>query len=64
MLIVFYISVSRLVKATETRKEYENWLRLVVFINTAGKRFCDNIMNEKEELPRHGEQLCSELKKI
>ena len=63
MLIVFYILVSNLVKATETHKEFENWLRLVVFINTAGKRFCDNILHEKEKLPRDGKQLCSELKK-
>ena len=55
--------MSHLVKATETRKEYENWLRLVVLINTAGKCFCDKILHEKEKLPRDGEQLCSELKK-
>lgn len=55
--------MSHLVNATETRKEHENWLRLVLLINTAGKSLCDKILHEKEKLPRDGEQLCSELKK-
>ena len=55
--------MSHLVKATEASKEYENWLRLVVLISTASKSLCDEILHEKEKLPRDGEKLCSELKK-
>ena len=40
---------------------YENWLRLVVLIDSAGKRLCYEILHKKEELPSDGAQLYSKL---
>ena len=43
------------------RQHYENWLRVVVLINYAGKRLCYEILHVKEELPCDGEQLYCKL---
>ena len=43
------------------RKDYENWLRLVVLINYVGKRLCSEILHVKEHLPCNGAQLYCEL---
>ena len=50
-------------ESTRTRKDFDNWLRLVVLINYAGKSLCDEILHEKEKLPRDGAKLYDELKK-
>ena len=50
-------------ESTGTRKDFDNWLRLVVLINYAGKSLCDEILHEKETLPRDGAKLYYELKK-
>lgn len=42
------------------RKDYENWLRLVVLINYTGKSLCDEVLHKKEHI-RDGAQLYSEL---
>lgn len=42
------------------RKDYENWLRLVVLINCRGKRLCHEVLHKKEHI-RDGAQLYSEL---
>ena len=43
-------------------KDYENWLRLVVLINYAGKKLCDEVLHEKENIG-DGAQLYSKLEK-
>lgn len=48
-------------KTPEMRKGYENWLRLVVLMDYAGKSLSDEILHKKEEIPRDGAQLYSEL---
>ena len=40
---------------------YENWLRLVVLINSAGKSLCYDILHKKEQLPHDGAQLYFKL---
>ena len=40
---------------------YENWLRLVILIDSAGKRLCYDILHEKEQLPLDGGQLYFKL---
>ena len=42
---------------------YENWLRLVVFIDYAGKKLCYEILHEKEQLPLDGAQLYLKLER-
>ena len=48
-------------KTPKMRKDYENWLRLVVLMDYAGKSLSDEILHKKEEIPRDGAQLYSEL---
>lgn len=43
------------------RKDYENWLRLVVLIDCAGRRLCYEILHTKEKIPVDGAQLCHRL---
>ena len=42
-------------------KDYENWLRVVVLINYAGKRLCYDILHVKEHLPCDGGELYCKL---
>ena len=51
------------VKTAEIRNDYENWLRLVVLVNSAGKSLCDEILHKKEQLPLNGAQLYSILER-
>ena len=46
------------------RKDYGNWLRLVVLVNYAGKFLCHQILHLKEELPHDGAQLYHKLEKF
>ena len=50
-------------EATATRKDFDNWLRLVVLIDYAGKSLCDKLLHEKECLPRDGARLYRILEK-
>ena len=50
-----------IVETTKTRKDYENWLRLGVLVNFGGKTLFDEILHEKEKLPRDGCLLYSKL---
>ena len=43
------------------QKAYENWLRVVVLINYAGKRLCYKILHVKEHLPCDGGRLYHKL---
>ena len=43
-------------------KDYEQWFRLLVFVNFAGKNLCREILHEKEKLPRDGAKLYDCLK--
>ena len=43
------------------RTDYENWLRLVVLIDSAGRRLCYEILHTKEQLPVDGAQLYCRL---
>lgn len=40
---------------------YENWLRLVVLIDSAGKSLCYEILHKKEQLSTEGAQLYLKL---
>ena len=53
--------MSHVVKTIKIRNDYENWLRLVVLVNSAGKSLCYEILHKKEQLPLNGEQLYSIL---
>ena len=61
LVFFFNVLVPDIVKTTKTRKDYENWLRLVVFVNFGGKKLFKEIIYEKEQLPRDGCQLYSKL---
>ena len=64
LIIIFILLLeSYSVDSTGTRKDFDNWLRLMVLINYAGKSLCDEILHEKEKLPRDGARLYDELKK-
>lgn len=49
------------VNIDKMRKDYENWLRVIVLINYAGKRLCYEILHVRENLPCDGAQLYCEL---
>ena len=49
-------------ETTKARRCFENWLRLVALINSAGKYLCYEILHEKEMLT-DGAQLYFELEK-
>ena len=49
--------MSHFVNTDKIRKDYENWLRVIVLINYAGKRLCYEILHMKEDLPCDGGQL-------
>ena len=41
-------------KTNKMRKDYEDWLRLVVLINSGGKMLCSDILNKKEKVNWNG----------
>lgn len=57
------ISVSLTVKTDKRRIDYENWLRVVILIDHAGKSLCYEILHTKEHLPCDGGKLYCELEK-
>ena len=61
LVFFFNVLVPDIVKTTKTRNDYENWLRLVVFVNFGGKTLFNKIIYEKEQFSRDGCQLYSKL---
>lgn len=53
--------VAKTSKYQNMRTDYENWLRLVVLIDSAGRRLCYEILHTKEQLPVDGAQLYCRL---
>ena len=50
-------------KYRKMREDYENWLCLVVWMDSAGKRLCYEILHTKEQQPVDGAQLYERLQK-
>ena len=61
LMFSFNILVPHFAKITETTKDYVNWLRVLILINSAGKRMCYDTLHRKEQLPDDGAQLYSKL---
>ena len=45
-------------------QEYENWLRLVVLVDYAGRQICRHVVFHREKLPSDGKKLCVKLKPL
>lgn len=60
-MFFFVVLVSHIVNEEKRHRDYENWLRVVVLINYAGKRLCHEILHLKEHLPCDGGQLYGKL---
>ena len=51
----------RLRQVDTLREDIENWLRVVFLLDTAGKRFCYEILHDRENLPTDGGELYKKL---
>ena len=60
MLMIFFFCI--IIVPRFVREDFENWLLLVVSIDFAGKRLSEEILHNKEQLPRDGAQLYWKLK--
>ena len=49
--------MSHIIEADDMRKSYENWLRVVILIDCAGKCLLSEVLHTKEKIPTDGEQL-------
>ena len=47
--------------AEKLTEEYGNWLRLITFIDNAGRTLCQNILHKKEKVPVDGKGFYSML---
>lgn len=47
----------------EKRKKYENWIRVVVMIDYAGKQLCSEILHKNYDLPTDGGKLYYRLER-
>ena len=56
------ILLSDSVKVTGTHKDFDNWLRVMVLINYAGKVLFDDILHEKQKVTRKGAEIYEKLK--
>ena len=45
-------------------REFENWLRLVVLVDYAGRQLCHYVVFHREKLPTDASKLCVELKHL
>ena len=56
-----FIVVSHSVKKIKINADYENWLRLVVLIDSGARNLCYEILHTKENLPVDGAELYCRL---
>lgn len=45
-------------------EKHEKWLRLIILVDFAARKLCEDVLFNKEKLPTDGVKLCCELKPI